>query len=213
MRKVLLSILGGSILFAMSCGDGNVVIQEDPAIQAAIDSATIVNYLADLGLEGDTVKTTDLGVHYVILDRGNEPLIDESDIVSFFYTGKLLNDTIFDTSLKSVADSIRMKVAEDSVGKEDVSEHLLILNSFPESRNYSPYTFGYSSTGWTLSTSNFISGYSDGIAASFNKMGEGGKALIVIPSARAYGARGSGAFIEPNTVIAFELFPSEVIKQ
>lgn len=214
MRSIVLSlwvmIMSMSIY---SCGDGNVVIQEDPAIQAAEDSATIVNYFSDLGLEGDTVQTTPSGVRFVILDRGSDPIIEDSDIVTYHYTGKLLNDTIFDTSIQEVADSIRVAVAADTVGRDDITEQLLFLSAFPTTRNHTSLTFTYSTNGWTLLSSTFINGFVEGIANSFNQMGAGGKALIVIPSGQAYGLRGSGNLIPPNTIIAFELFPIEVIEQ
>lgn len=212
MKNFLLAIALLSII-CTSCGDGNVIIQQDPAVQAALDSAKIVNYLADLGFEGDEIGTTDSGVKYVILEEGAGNKIGESDIVTFDYIGKLTNDTIFDTSIKAVADSIRTIVAADTVGKDDISAQQIILNNLSASRSYQPYTFTYSSTGWTLTSSGFIQGYIDGISATFNQMNVGGKSLIVIPSSQAYGQRGAGGLIGPNAVIAFELLPSIAIKQ
>jgi FKBP-type peptidyl-prolyl cis-trans isomerase len=221
MKNFLFVFLSGAIALTVACGDGNLFVPTDPAIQAAEDSAIIVNYLADLGYEGEEVGVLPSGTRYVILDSGkvvedeskrDSISIDESDIVTFHFTGKLINDTIFDTSIKEVADSIRIKVAEDTVGLDDVSEHLVFLDRFDEDNNYEPITITYSSSGWT-STGLFIDGFSDGISATFNKMRIEGSAIVVMPSSEAYGERGSGALIPPNTVLVFELYPIEVIKQ
>ena len=71
MKNILLALIFGSIIFVMSCGDGNVVITPDASIQETEDSATIVNYLADLGYEGDEVGSGLSGVRYVVLDSGS----------------------------------------------------------------------------------------------------------------------------------------------
>lgn len=213
MRTILLTLGLCFIMIAISCGDGNVIIRQDPAIQAAEDSAIIINYLADLGYEGDEIGTTTSGVRYVILKPGTGAAIMESDIVTFDYTGKLLSDTIFDTSIKAVADSIIAVVAADTVGKTDIDEQLNILNSFPESKRYESFTFTYSSTGWTLSSSGFIQGYVDGISTTFNQVNVGAAVLIVIPSQLAYGNRSVGNLIDPNSVLAFELYPTASISQ
>ncbi|MEM6734909.1 MAG: FKBP-type peptidyl-prolyl cis-trans isomerase [Bacteroidota bacterium] len=212
MRSLLLVLGVFSMVMNMSCGDGNVTITTDPAIQAAEDSATIVNYLFDLGYEGDEVNVTESGVRYVILDTGNGDFIDESDIVTFDYIGKLLTDTIFDTSIQEIADSIRLAVQEDTVGVDASNVQLSLLNTFSESREFEPFEITYSASGWPIE-GQFIAGFTDGVSATFNKMNINGSALIVIPSAEAYGTVGSGLLIPPNTVISFEFFPIEVIKQ
>lgn len=211
MKNLLLALGMFSIIMWTSCGDGNVFTPPDPAIQAAEDSAKIVNYIKDLGYS-DLDSTLESGVHFVILDSGDGEVIDESDIVTFHYVGKLLNDTIFDTSIKKVADSIRIAVQADTVGIEASSIQLSLLNSFSASRPFNPYEITYSASGWPIS-GQFIDGFTDGVSATFRLMRVGGKSLIVIPSALAYGANGSGGLIQPNTVIAFELYPIKVIKQ
>lgn len=196
----------------ISCGRVDILTPTDPAIQAAEDSATIVNYLADLGLSGkDSMLAT--GVHYVVLDSGDSNAIDESDIVTFHYTGKLLSDTIFDTTIKEVADSIRSAVEADTVGIDPSSLQLSLLFTFSASRTYSPIEYTYSGSGWTLISSGFIDGFNDGVSASLNKLKVGGSALIVIPSGQAYRTQGSGLLIAPNTVIAFKLDVIKVVKQ
>ena len=211
--KDLLLVLGMfSVLMIASCGDGNVFITPDPEIQANEDSATIVNYLSDLGYEGDAVGVTESGVRYLILEEGDGVEIDESDIVTFHFIGYTLNDTIFDTSIQEVADSIRLAVQEDTIGVDASSIQLTLLSGFSENRNFAPVEITYSASGWPIS-GQFINGFSDGISATFNKMNVGGSSLVVLPSGEAYGTSGSGLLIPPNTVIAFELYPIGVVKQ
>ncbi|MBC6427165.1 MAG: FKBP-type peptidyl-prolyl cis-trans isomerase [Ekhidna sp.] len=212
MKNRLFSIMLLSAILATSCGDGNVMIREDPSIQAAEDNTAIVNYINDLGYS-DVDSVLSSGVHFVILDAGSSEIIDESDIVTFNYVGKLLNDTIFDTSIKKVADSIRTVVEENTAANGDTLDiELAILSAFDEDRAYKPFEIVYSASGWTID-GKFIDGFTDGISATFRLLRVGGSALIVIPSAEAYGTQGSGLLIKPNTVIAFELFPTAVEKQ
>lgn len=208
MKKGFLAIVISFLLLA--CGDGNVVVQVDPDIQLEKDSIAIAEFMIEKGYED--YQTTPAGVRYIILETGSGEPIDESDFVTFDYTGMLLSDTIFDTSVKSVGDSIRAHFLEDSVGLADKSLHEIFLSSFWEERSYSPYEITYSSSGWTIE-GQFINGFTDGVSVTFNKMNVGGRAIIAIPSGLAYGTNGSGALIPPNTPIAFELMPVEVIKQ
>ncbi|MEQ8626556.1 FKBP-type peptidyl-prolyl cis-trans isomerase [Ekhidna sp.] len=208
MKKGFLAIVVGFILLA--CGDGNVVVQIDPDIQLEKDSIAIAEYMNEKGYQN--YLTTSSGVRYFIIEEGNGASIDESDFVTFDYTGMLLSDTIFDTSVKSIGDSIRTHFLEDSVGLEDKDIHEIFLATFSEDESYDPLKITYSASGWTIQ-GQFISGFTDGVSATFNKMNVGGKAIIAIPSALAYGSNGSGALIAPNTPIAFELMPIEITKQ
>lgn len=198
MKKGLFVIAATLILLA--CGDGNVVVQVDPAIQLREDSILIAEYMEDKGF--DNFETTEAGVRYVILEEGSGSPIDESDIVTFDYIGILTNDSIFDTSIKTIADSIRN--VEDIPAK--------FTSTFTENRNYAPFTITYSASGWPIN-GQFVPGFSDGVSATFKEMNVGGRALIVMPSALGYGVTGTGLLIAPNTVIAFELLPTEVVKQ
>ena len=219
--KVLSEIIYIGIVFSiMSCGDGNVLVDQDPEIQSAEDSATIVNYLADLGFEGDEVVVLESGVRYVILKEGDGDMIDESDIVSFDMIGTVTSDTIFDTTIKAIADSIVNVVAEDTVGKEDIDEQTIILNSFPDTRIYTPFVLTYSTSGWTIPDGFpyrgdfrfFGNGLKDGVTSAFSDMSTGGSVLIVVPSSQAFSSVGFGV-VEPNEVVAFEILPIELIKQ
>jgi len=212
IRDTCFFIILSSAILATSCGDGNVIVAADPSIQQVKDSTAIADYIDDLGYSAiDSALSS--GVHFVILDSGSLEPIDESDIVTFNYTGKLLNDTIFDTSIKAIADSIRIAVEKKTaVDKDTLAIELALLSAFNEERTYKPLKEVYSASGWTID-GKFIDGFEDGISATFRLLSAGGSALIVIPSTEAYGTQGSGFLIGPNTAVAFELFPIEVEKQ
>ncbi|MEQ9466129.1 MAG: FKBP-type peptidyl-prolyl cis-trans isomerase [Ekhidna sp.] len=208
MKRVLYLIL--SVLFMSSCGDGNVLIQEDPSIQKAIDIDLIEDYLADKGY--NDFDTTLSGVRYIILDQGSGQAIDESDHVEFHYTGFTLSDTIFDTSIKEVGDSLKAHYTENPIIID--GKGFTVFGNI----SYTPTKITYSKSGWTLpkatsTTPGFIPGYVDGIVATFKHLNVGGSSLILIPSNLAYGQNGEGYFIAPNTPIAFELYPIKVTKQ
>lgn len=194
----------------MACGDGNVLVTPDPAVQLETDSVIIAEYFEEKNITD--YETSDGGVRYVILEEGDGEAIDESDIVSFLYNGMLLNDSIFDTNNQMVGDSIRNHFLEDSVGMTDKSIYDIYLATFTEDREYEPFIITYTASGWAISE-RFIIGFTEGVSETFNQMNIGGKSLIVIPSALGYGGNGSGFLIPPNTVIAFELTPTSVTKQ
>ncbi|MEO9482582.1 MAG: FKBP-type peptidyl-prolyl cis-trans isomerase [Ekhidna sp.] len=198
MRKGFLTILVGFIL--LSCGDGNVKILVDPDIQLAIDSTEIAEYMEARGYTD--FETTDLGVRYIILNEGTGTDIDESDIVTFDYNGMLTNDSIFDTSIKAVGDSIR--------NVENIPDKF--TSTFTSTKAYSPFTITYTSSGWTVN-GQFVPGFSDGISTTLNKMNVGGHALVIMPSALGYGTASRGLLIPENSVLIFEFFPTEVTKQ
>ena len=198
MRDGLLVILVGSIL--LSCGDGNVRILIDPDIQLAEDSTEIAGYFQAKGY--DNFEITDLGVWYTILDMGTGTQIDESDIVTFHYIGMFTTDTIFDTSIKTIGDSIR-KV-------ENIPDKFTA--AFSPLKKYSPVVISYTTSGWAI-RDQFVPGFSDGLTSTFRQMNAGGRAIIAMPSVLGYGGAGSGLLVPPNAVILFELLPTKAVKQ
>ncbi len=66
--------------------------------------------------------------------------------------------------------------------------------AYNAARNYEPY-------GFPLGRGQVIKGWDIGIAL----LNKGAKATLYIPSALAYGARGSGAVIVPNSVLKFDV--------
>ncbi|WP_436517930.1 FKBP-type peptidyl-prolyl cis-trans isomerase [Ekhidna sp. To15] len=198
MKKGLFVIIAALVL--MACGDGNVVIQVDPSIQLEEDSTIIAEYMEDKGY--DNFKTTTSGVRYIILEEGSGLPIDESDIVTFDYVGMLTNDSIFDTSIQAIGDSIR--------NVEDIPDKF--STTFSENKIYSPFTITYAASGWTIN-GQFVRGFSDGVSATFKELNVGGRALVAMPSELGYGAGTRGLIIPANAVLVFEFFPTEVTKQ
>lgn len=214
MKKGLFVVLMTMLILSMSCGDGNVTIIVDPAIQKGIDIEIINDYLTENGYSENEIDTTESGVRYVILDEGTGASIGESDQVEYNYVGQFLSDTIFDTSLQSIADSIRLVLVEDSVGLADKSVHELYLNQFSENRTYQPFFITYTTSGWNFPSGDGVAdGFFDGIAATFNQINVGGEVLFAIPSGEAYGTRGSGGLIGPDEVLIFTLSPTSVTEQ
>lgn len=195
MRNSFLGVLIAGFAL-MACGDGDIREIVDPEVQRDVDVELIDEFLIENGFSEDQVGTTALGVRYIILDSGmtqfDSLIIDESDIVDFDFIGRLTNDTLFDTSIRSVAEGTSV---------------------FTEARIYRPFTINYTSTGWAIS-GNFLTGFSDGITNTFDKMNIGGRSLIIIPSDLAYGlAPPFGSNIPQNAILTFELLPVGIRKQ
>ncbi len=170
----------------ISCGDGKVVILTDLNEQRTADTETINKYLIDNGFIPSEIDTTELGVRYIIFEEGTGQQLDESDIVTFDYTGSLVNGNIFDTSVESVANS---------------------LDNFTASPRI---RITYAKTGWSFSV--FVTGFTDGIAKTFNKMREGGHIRFIMRSELGYASVARGS-IPANSVLIFDVFPVHVRKQ
>ncbi|MFK7954305.1 MAG: FKBP-type peptidyl-prolyl cis-trans isomerase [Ekhidna sp.] len=196
----------------ISCGGAEVEPRADPDVQRALDIALIEDYIIENNFTG--VDTTESGVRYIILDDGGrsediecgENCIDESDEVRFRYTGMLLDGTIFDSSVQKVGDSLNQYYKENPALFESDTIPL-----FPDSKVYQASSITYTQSGWSVR--GFITGFSDGVSATFNKMNVGGTARIIIPSDLAYGASTPSYLIPRNAVLVFDLFPERVEKQ
>lgn len=73
---------------------------EQAVVQLQEDIKTLEAYIAENNL--DATKT-ESGLFYVIEEEGNGPEVEEGDTVAVNYTGYVLDGTVFDTSLESVA--------------------------------------------------------------------------------------------------------------
>ena len=106
----------------------------------------------------DGIKVTDSGLQYEVLKEGTGPKPKATDKVKVDYTGKLLDGTVFDSSVER--------------GK--------------------PATFGVNQVipGWT---------------EALQMMPVGSKWRIFIPSDLAYGPRGAGKDIGPNSTLIFDV--------
>ncbi|HKJ41846.1 MAG TPA: FKBP-type peptidyl-prolyl cis-trans isomerase [Sunxiuqinia sp.] len=113
----------------------------------------------------DGIKVTDSGLQYEVLKEGTGPKPKATDKVKVDYTGKLLDGTVFDSSVER--------------GK--------------------PATFGVNQVipGWT---------------EALQMMPVGSKWRIYIPSDLAYGPRGAGKDIGPNSTLIFDVELLAIVK-
>ncbi|MEX2591401.1 MAG: FKBP-type peptidyl-prolyl cis-trans isomerase [Anditalea sp.] len=73
---------------------------EKAVVQLQEDVKILEGYIAENNLEA---TKTESGLFYVIEEEGNGPEVEQGDTVSVNYTGYVLDGTVFDTSLESVA--------------------------------------------------------------------------------------------------------------
>jgi hypothetical protein len=172
--------------------DGPGLSTEDSIKQVAIDNGLIDNYILAKGLQD--VRTNSLGARYVITQEGNGIFPDLNDILSVNFVAMFLNDSIIDSNVESIANSVPT-----------------VKDNF----TYTPFVFNYTLSGGGI---NFIGQYAylglmpgmrRSIANTLSLMDEGSKALIILPSTQAIGVIGysltSGFDIPPNTVLVFEI--------
>lgn len=176
------------LISLMACGDDGIIDVLTVNDRLDEDLKLIDEYITEKGYT--SVDTTSSRVRYVILEEGDGEIIEFNDIVSMNYVGMFLNDTVFDTSIKTVA---------------------IENDLFSETRTYAPYTFTHTQSGWGIEQLGFIQGFSDGSTAALSKMKVGGMARLIIPSSLAYGTTGNNS-IASNTIIVFDVYPVKVRK-
>lgn len=108
--------------------------------------------------EKEGVITTESGLQYMVLEKGDGPIPEEDDEVTVHYKGTLIDGTEFDSSYQ----------------------------------RGEPVTF---------SLGGVIPGWTEGLQL----MNVGSKYRFFIPSELAYGQRGAGAQIGPNSVLIFDV--------
>ena len=187
-----------SVFVACSSSDRDLadpaLITADSLIQSGIDNDSIEWYITEYGIEN--VIAEDTGIRYALTKEGNGEIPDYNDIVSVEYTGKFLNNKVFDTTIEDIAVDAGIDI---------------------EGRVYTPLRFNFTQDGSGISSS-FLPQFRNGLkkvlsmtddndARIFTK---GSKALLFMPSAVAYGVRGDQYYdqyednIPPNTVLIFE---------
>ncbi len=112
------------------------------------------------------IKTTESGLQYEVLEEGTGEKPDSTDRVRVHYTGKLIDGTVFDSSVER---------GEPAVFRVD--------QVIP---------------GWT---------------EALQMMKVGAKWRIYLPSLIAYGERGAGADIGPNSALIFDVELLEIVKE
>ena len=139
--------------------------------------SVISNKAMNLSTLKETTPKTATGVQYSITKKGNGEKPKEGTNVAINYAGFLEDGTLFDTCIVEVAKEF---------GKFDQTR---------ASAN------GYQPLQSQVGKYQFIPGFVEGL----NAMSIGDKAIIFIPSNLAYGERGAGNVIPPNSNIIFEV--------
>jgi peptidyl-prolyl cis-trans isomerase A (cyclophilin A) len=143
--------------------------------QYAPVKAAKIKQLADLKAKATKSST---GLETTIITKGKGAKPAEGTNVSINYAGYLEDGTLFDSCIEAVA---------KEYGKYDAN------------RAASPG--GYKPMQAQAGKYNFIPGFAEGL----NSLNFGDKAVFFIPAAQAYGERGAGNVIPPNSNIIFEV--------
>lgn len=154
---------------------------EQSAKQLEVDVKIIEEYLAEKNIKA---SKTESGLFYVIEREGTGPAIEPGDLAFVHYAGYLLDGTLFDTSIKEVAQA---------------------NNSFNEQRDA---VGGYAPFDVMVGQGRVIQGWDEGLAL----LKKGDKAKLIIPSSLAYGERAAGGAIGPNSILIFDVEITDVQK-
>ena len=126
------------------------------------DNKTIGREFLEENAKNDSVVQTESGLQYMVLKEGKGAKPGPTDEVTVHYTGRLINGTVFDSSVE----------------------------------RGEPATFPLNKV---------IPGWTEGLQL----MSEGSKYRLFIPSELAYGEKGAGQQILPNSTLIFDV---ELIK-
>ncbi|MBR6946839.1 MAG: FKBP-type peptidyl-prolyl cis-trans isomerase [Muribaculaceae bacterium] len=169
MKKFIFIALSTLLMTGMASCGGNSTSTSDSTEQAAPeygqqikDNKTIGREFMEQNAKNDSVVQTKSGLQYMVLKEGTGAKPGPTDEVTVHYTGRLLNGTVFDSSV-------------------DRGE---------------PATFPLDKV---------IPGWTEGLQL----MSEGAKYRLFIPSELAYGSKGAGEQILPNSTLIFDV---ELIK-
>ena len=167
--KKFFAIATVAVLMAGMASCNNNTTNNDSANEAAAeyaqqikDNKTIGREFLEENAKNDSVVQTTSGLQYMVLKEGTGAKPGPTDEVTVHYTGRLLDGTVFDSSV-------------------DRGE---------------PATFPLDKV---------IPGWTEGLQI----MSEGAKYRLFIPSELAYGSKGAGEQIQPNSTLIFDV---ELIK-
>ena len=169
MKKFLAIAMAAMLMTAMSsCGGSNASDTENTTDTVTDysneikDNKTIGREFLEENAKNDSVIQTESGLQYMVLKEGTGAKPGPTDEVTVHYTGKLINGTVFDSSVE----------------------------------RGEPATFPLNKV---------IPGWTEGLQL----MSEGAKYRLFIPSELAYGEKGAGEQILPNSTLIFDV---ELIK-
>ena len=169
MKKVFAMAIAALLMTGMASCNGNQSSNNETTEEAAPDYGQQIKDNKTLGREfleqnakNDSVVQTTSGLQYMVLKEGTGAKPGPTDKVTVHYTGKLLDGTVFDSSVE----------------------------------RGEPATFALNQV---------IPGWTEGLQL----MSEGAKYRLFIPSELAYGSKGAGEQILPNSTLIFDV---ELIK-
>lgn len=171
MKKFFIMAMAALFITGMSSCGGNTTTDNASAEDSAQvttsygdikDNKTIGREFLEENAKNDSVTQTASGLQYMVLKEGTGAKPGPTDEVTVHYTGRLINGTVFDSSV-------------------DRGE---------------PATFPLNQV---------IPGWTEGLQL----MSEGAKYRLFIPSELAYGEKGAGNDILPNSTLIFDV---ELIK-
>lgn len=119
------------------------VLQAEFAKKAAAEQATLAVDAKKAAFKDMEVKTTASGLEYVVVQAGSGDSPKATDTVSVHYTGKLLNGTVFDSSVQ------RGQPAEFGLNQviPGWTEGLQLMNKGAKYTFYIPSALGYGARG------------------------------------------------------------------
>ena len=168
MKKILSFAMAALLMAGLACCNNNQTSSENTEEttpdygQQIKDNKTMGREFLEENAKNDSVVQTTSGLQYMVLKEGTGAKPGPTDKVTVHYTGRLIDGTVFDSSVE----------------------------------RGEPATFGLNQV---------IPGWTEGLQL----MSEGAKYRLFIPSELAYGSKGAGEQILPNSTLIFDV---ELIK-
>ena len=172
MKKALVMALAALLMTGMASCNSNTSSSESTEEttpdygQQIKDNKTLGREFMEQNAKNDSVVQTKSGMQYIVVKEGNGAKPGPEDTVTVHYTGKLIDGTVFDSSVE----------------------------------RGEPATFPLNKV---------IPGWTEGLQL----MSEGSEYRLFIPSELAYGSKGAGDQILPNSTLIFDVQLIKVTKK
>jgi hypothetical protein len=186
-----------TVAMLVGCGDRfteGVTSQE----QLVADVIDMEAYLADNGYVN--YDTLDGEIRVVVLEEGDGSTIEFEDIVLYDFTGRFLDEIIFDTTIPELAFEQDTAYADTIAFELDDNDELVLdVNGFPtieyvefeddyfstyiSSSEYSRQVTTHTPDGWfILNEGGFALGFEQGVHYTLSNVKIGGKVLVILPA-------------------------------
>ena len=172
MKKAIVMALAALLMTGMASCNSNTSSSESTEEttpdygQQIKDNKTLGREFMEQNAQNDSVVQTKSGMQYIVVKEGNGAKPGPEDTVTVHYTGKLIDGTVFDSSVE----------------------------------RGEPATFPLNQV---------IPGWTEGLQL----MSEGSEYRLFIPSELAYGSKGAGDQILPNSTLIFDVQLIKVTKK